>query len=153
MNKSQVFTTKIEEAPRGGAYVVVPDTIIKELGLKSRSKVNATFNDVPYRGSLFSTGGSSVLGVTKDIRTKIGKDIGDEISVTLELDTAERIVHVPAELQDALDDNPDLTKKFDALAFTYRKEFSKWISNAKKMETRERRLKKAIQMIIDGEKP
>ena len=56
---------------------------VPEFG-KGRVKVHATFDGVPYDGSLvrMKTPGH-ILGVRKDIRAKIGKQPGDTVWVTL----------------------------------------------------------------------
>ena len=70
------------------AYVAVPVDIKKEFG-KGRLKVHATFDGVPYDGSIVNMGVKNddgsicyIIGVRKDIRAKIGKQAGDLINVT-----------------------------------------------------------------------
>lgn len=70
------------------AYVVIPMDIRKEFG-KGRLKVEATFDGVPYCGSIVNMGVKDkdgnicyILGVTKAIRNQIGKTFGEEIEVT-----------------------------------------------------------------------
>ena len=71
------------------AYVVVPVDIRKEYG-KGRLKVEATFDGVPYSGSVVNMGVKDVdgnicyiIGVTKAIRQKIGKSFGDTVEVLI----------------------------------------------------------------------
>ena len=73
------FAAPIEEANRGGAVVAIPDEVIEELGGGGRIPVNATFDRIPYQGSIVSMGGRRVLGVLKAIRTELGKGPGDEV--------------------------------------------------------------------------
>ena len=146
------FTTTILQGDRGGAYVLVPVDTLSAFGTRGRVKVAATFDGTEYRGSIAPMAGGHVLGVTKAIRAAIGKDIGDEVHVTLTKDDKQREVDVPPELDKALKLNPVAGAKFENLAYTYRKEFAKWIKDSKREETRERRLKKAIQIIINDEK-
>lgn len=93
MGKTYSFESLIysSEVGRGGAYVVFPYDIRKEFGA-GRVKVQAMFDGVSYEGSIVNMGvkredGSIcyILGVRKDIRKKIGKDIGDRVTVTIEL--------------------------------------------------------------------
>lgn len=92
MGKTYSFELLIysSEVGKGGAYVVFPYDIRKEFGA-GRVKVQAMFDGVSYEGSIVNMGvkredGSIcyILGVRKDIRKKIGKDIGDRVSVTIE---------------------------------------------------------------------
>lgn len=66
-----------------GAYVEFPYDVRAEFG-KGRVKVRATFDGVCYEGSLVRMGTPGhILGLRKDIRTKIGKGPGDTVHVTL----------------------------------------------------------------------
>ena len=81
----------LHETPdNGGAYVAFPWDIRKEFG-KGRLKVHATFDGIPYDGSIVNMGlknpdGSIcyIIGVLKAIRTKLGKHDGDHIHVVIE---------------------------------------------------------------------
>jgi uncharacterized protein YdeI (YjbR/CyaY-like superfamily) len=76
---------------------------------------------------------------------------GDTIDVTLELDTAPRIVEVPKDLAAALK-KAGARKAFDALAYSHRKEHVRAIEEAKAPETRARRIEKAIAMVLAKQK-
>jgi uncharacterized protein YdeI (YjbR/CyaY-like superfamily) len=75
---------------------------------------------------------------------------GDKVTVVLEPDTAPRTVDVPADLKKALKTNPRAQASWDRYSYTHRKEFANWITEAKKPETRARRLEKAIEMLAGG---
>jgi hypothetical protein len=77
------------ESGKGGAYVAFPYDIRAEFG-KGRIKVHATFNGIPYDGSIVNMGAKNadgsvcyVIGILKDIRAKIGKQPGDTVNVTI----------------------------------------------------------------------
>ncbi|MDY0214611.1 MAG: DUF1905 domain-containing protein [Bacilli bacterium] len=83
-------TIKASSVGKGGAYIIFPYDVRQEFG-KGRIRVNATFDGEIYQGSIVNMGllnddGSIcyIIGVLKDIRQKIGKDIGDKILVTIE---------------------------------------------------------------------
>jgi uncharacterized protein YdeI (YjbR/CyaY-like superfamily) len=69
------------------------------------------------------------------------------VHVVLEHDVAPREVEVPEELARALEAQPEVKAFFDAWAYTHRKEYARWVAEAKKPETRERRVAKAMEMI------
>lgn len=78
-----------EAGERGGAYVIFPYDIRKEFG-HGRVKVLATFDGEPYEGSVVNMGVKNadgsvcyIIGVRKDIRSKIGKWPGDRVLVTV----------------------------------------------------------------------
>ena len=78
------FTAEIKKVPDiDGAYVEFPYDVWAEFG-RGRVKVLATFDGVPYEGSLVRMGTPGhILGLRKDIRAKIGKQPGDRVEVTL----------------------------------------------------------------------
>jgi len=73
---------------------------------------------------------------------------GDTVSIVMERDTDERVVEAPAALAQALRENKKAKALWDKLAYTHRKEFARWISDAKQEETRGRRAAKAVTMIL-----
>jgi uncharacterized protein YdeI (YjbR/CyaY-like superfamily) len=96
--------------------------------------------------------GSHMIIVRKDIRQAIGKNPGDKITVELELDTEERVVEVPDDLKKMLALSGKAEQFFNSLSYTNRKEYVVWITAAKKMETREKRLSDTIQKLLKGKK-
>jgi Bacteriocin-protection, YdeI or OmpD-Associated/Domain of unknown function (DUF1905) len=141
------FVAVIEEAPRGGAYVRIPPDVLESLGDGGRIPVQATFEGIPYRGSIVRMGGDYVLGVLKEIREKSGKVHGDQIDVTVERDEAVREVEVPVELATILDANPAARKAFEALSYSHRRQHALHVAEAKKPETRERRARKTVEAL------
>ncbi len=89
-------------------------------------------------------GGESVLGMLKEIREALGKDHGDEVEVSVEVDLEEREVVVPAELATLLKSSPAALEAFEALSYTHRREHASYVAGAKKPETRERRARKMV---------
>jgi len=87
----------------------------------------------------------------KAIRAETGKDIGDSLQVVLWKDEAERTVEVPEDLA-ALMKKEKLLPFFEKLSYTHRKEYCRWITEAKKPETRARRLEKSVEMMRSGVK-
>ena len=74
------------------------------------------------------------------------------MDVAIELDTAPREVDLPDALARALEADPASKAAFEGLAFTHRKEYARWVADAKREETRERRVTQAIQMLREGKK-
>jgi hypothetical protein len=146
MDTVETFSATIEEADRGGAFVRVPDAVVTALGGKGRIAVETTFDGVAYRGSVVSLGGGKVIGLLKDIRTALGKGPGDEVTVTLALDTQPRTVEVPDDLRTALD-AAGLADTFAALSYSHRREYVTWIDEAKKPDTRARRIAQTVERL------
>ena len=152
MTKKQTFTAMIQNAGGGGAFVEVPFDVEKEFGSK-RPKVKALIEGVPYRGILTRMGTEChLLIVLKEIREQIGKSFGDEVTITVEPDTEPRVIEVPAELKKAFTTEKSAKAFFDQLSYTHQREYVMWINEAKREETRQNRITKAIEMLKKGKK-
>lgn len=127
--------------------MLFPYDVQQEFGAKGRVPVKATFDGVPYAGSLIKYGNlKHMLPVLKAIREQIGKAPGDTVAVVLWKDDAERILDVPPAFQKRMKEE-ELLPFFEALSYTHRKEYCRWITEAKKEETRANRLEKAVDML------
>lgn len=142
----QRFDGQIEEARGGGAYVAVPQEVVEALGGGGRIPVQATFDGVEYRGSVVSMGGVKCIGLLKDIRARLDKGPGEVVSVTLTRDDAARTIEVPDGLAAALE-TAGVRAKFDALSYSHQREHVNAIVEAKKPETRARRIAKCVEMV------
>ena len=148
--KKYTFDAKIQAARGGGAYVVFPYDAEKEFGTNGKVPVSATIDGVPDKGGLFRMGTPNhMLGVPKAIRDQIGKQPGDTVAIVLWKDDAPREVEVPPEFTARMK-KAGVLPFFEGLSFTHRKEYSRWIADAKKDETRARRLDKAIELLKNG---
>lgn len=146
------FTAKIEAASGGGACVLFPFDVQKEFGTQGKIPIKATFNGVPYTGTMIRYGRPQhMLPLLKAIREQIGKGPGDKIEVVVWKDESVRTLEVPAPFLTRLK-REGLLAPFEKLSYTHRKEYVRWITEAKKEETRARRLDKAIEMLHDGVK-
>jgi hypothetical protein len=133
-------------------YVCIPFDTEAVYGTRGRVPVKATFDGEPYSGSIMNMGNGPMIGVLKAIREKIGKGEGDSVRVTIERDTAERTVEIPADLQKLLNKNKAAKAAFEKLAFTHKREYVRHIEEAKQDATRQRRLEKTIVMLTEGKK-
>jgi hypothetical protein len=140
------FEATIGAALGGGALVAVPAGVVEALGGGGRIPVRATFDGVPYQGSIVSMGGQQCLGLLKSIREQLGKAPGDRVVVTLERDDAERTVTVPDDLAAALTE-AGAADVFGRLSYSHQREYVSWISEAKRPETRQRRIAQTVERI------
>ena len=148
--KKYKFNAKIETGDGGGAYVLFPFDTVEEFATKGRVPVKATFNGLPYTGSLVKYGHPlHSLGMPKAIREQSGKGPGDSIEVVVWKDEEVRTIEVPAHFQKLIK-KEKLLPVFEKLSYTHRKEYCRWITDAKKEETRSKRLVKAIGMLKKG---
>jgi uncharacterized protein YdeI (YjbR/CyaY-like superfamily) len=115
-----------------------------------RFPVRATVDGYTWRGAVARMKGEFLLGLNREVREAAGVEAGDEVSVEIALDTEERTVEVPPELASALAGDKAAKAAYDGLAYTHRKEFARWVGEAKKAETRESRAAKALAMLHEG---
>jgi hypothetical protein len=134
--------------PVGPATAIeLSDAQVSELGGGRRPPVRVTIGDRTARLRLAVMGGRNLIGLSKAARAELAVEIGDEVTATIELDGAERVVDVPPDLAAALDADPPLRAAFEALSFTHRKEHVRAITEAKRPETRARRVAATLDLL------
>jgi bacteriocin resistance YdeI/OmpD-like protein/uncharacterized protein DUF1905 len=132
--------------------VVLDDEQVAAVGEGAkRFPVVATVNGYTWRTSVARMRGEFLVGLNREVRNEAGVAAGDTVEVRLELDEAPRDVDVPEALATALAADDEARDAFEKLAYTHRKEFARWIADAKRDETRERRVSNAIAMLHAGE--
>lgn len=145
--KTYRFKAKIEASDGGGAFVLFPFDVATEFGTKGKVPVRTRVAGRDYTGSLMSCGGTQhMLAVVKAIREETGKRPGDLIDVEVWRDDAPRTTNVPAALEKLLK-REGLLGSFEQLSATHRREYCRWVSDAKKEETRAKRLEKTVEML------
>ena len=145
------FTTQLQ-ARGPAAAVVLDDAQVAEVGEGARRfPVAATVNGYTWRTSVARMKGEFLVGLSREVRQNAGVEAGDEVEVVLALDEAPREVEVPGALAAALAGDPDARASFEGMAFTHRKEYARWVAEAKKEETRQRRVQQALEMIRAGQ--
>jgi hypothetical protein len=133
--------------PQGPATaIVLTDAQVDELGGGKRAAVSVTIGKATARLRLAVTGGQNLIGLSKANREALGIDIGDTVEATIALDSADRTVDVPDDAAKALA-KAKLRAKFDALAFTHQKEHIRAITEAKKPETRTKRIDAMLEKL------
>lgn len=137
--------------PHGPACAIELDEAqVAALGGGKRAPVTVTIKGRTARLRLAVMGGRYLIGLSKAARAELDVEIGAEVDVIVDLDTAPREVEVPADLAAAIAADPGATARWEKLAFTHRKEFAQWIADAKRPQTRARRLEQAIGMLREG---
>lgn len=129
----------------------IPFSAEEVFGTRARVPVRGTINRFPYRSSIFPMGGKChMMVVNREMREGAKVKAGDIAKVVMERDDAPRTVTVPADLKKALESNAAAEAAFERLSYTHRKEFVKWIAEAKQPETRHGRLDRTLDMLIAG---
>lgn len=152
MKRKYTFKAVIQDAGSGGAYVDIPFDVEAAFGAK-QPKVKAAIDGVPYRGILTRMGGEEhMLLILKSIRERIGKTIGDAVSISVELDTEPRVVEAPKDFLKELRKDKQAKAFFDKLSYTHQREYVLWINDAKREQTRQSRIARAVEMLKQGKK-
>jgi Bacteriocin-protection, YdeI or OmpD-Associated/Domain of unknown function (DUF1905) len=135
--------------PRGpAAAVVLEGEQVAAVGEGAkRFPVVATVNGHTWRTTVTRMRGEFLLGLNRAVRQEAGVEAGDTVDVKLELDTAPREVEIPEPLAHALAEDPEARAAFDRLAYTHRKEYAGWVAEAKREETRKRRVAQALERL------
>jgi|SRR5438876_4144237 len=143
--KSKTYRTTIV---RDGSmcFIPVPFDPAPLFG-KVRAPVKVTLNGYTYRSTIASMGGTVCIPLRKSHREAAGLEGGETIDVTLDLDTEKREVRPPADLVKALEASPPAWERWRELSFTHQREYVEAIEEAKKPETRARRVEGAVRMI------
>ena len=143
----QTIEVKLEKHEKLDATgITIPFDVEEVFGAK-RVPVKAVVNGAEYRGTIARMGGKYMLGIPKVFREAAGIKAGDNIVVTLERDIDERTVVIPPDLSKEMKKDKALKDAWDALSFTIRKENARDIEEAKRPETRARRLEKTLAML------
>ncbi len=130
------------------AFVEIPFDVEKEFGKKGRIKIKASFDGIPYRGSILKMGTPFyTLLVLKEIRYKLNKTHGDSLHIIISVDTEERKVIIPEYLTIELNKNKTAAAAWQKLSYTFQKEYVNSLTSAKKEETRQKRLKQLIEKL------
>ena len=141
------FRAVIESNGKTATGIEVPVAVVDAL---AGPKVRATVGGYTYRSSVASMGGRYLLGVSADVRREAGVAAGDEVDVTLEPDTEERTVAVPDDFAAALAAEPAAEAFFASLSYSQRRWFVLGVEGAKKADTRERRIRQAVERLAGG---
>jgi hypothetical protein len=131
-------------------FLRIPEKVMRVFATKTRVPVTGTINGVPFRSSLSPMGGAHLMPVNAQLRTAASVSAGDRVTVVLERDMVPRVVEVPAELASAFRAAPKALSFFEGLSYTHQKEYVLWISEAKRDETRRRRIKIAVEQLAKG---
>lgn len=138
--------------PRGpAAAVILSDEQVAAIGGGAKTPpVRVTVHGQSFSGRIGRMGGESLLGFNRAIRERLSVNAGDEIELEIVHDDGPREVDVPEVLGAALDAEPAARTAFDGLAPSHRKEFARWVAEAKRPETCDRRVAETLTMLREG---
>jgi hypothetical protein len=126
---------------------------LKETFGRARPPVRVTIRGHTWRTTPGVYDGIGHVVVNRSVKAATGVDAPDRVRVTMELDDEPRTVDVPNDLRAALAEDPGASTAFDRLSFTHRREYVEWVEEAKRPETRARRIAATIDRVKTGRPP
>jgi Bacteriocin-protection, YdeI or OmpD-Associated/Domain of unknown function (DUF1905) len=146
MTDAKRFRAVLETDDGSSAFVKIPFDVKVVFGA-ARPPVRVTLNGYEFQSTLTPYGGVHYLGVNQKVRAAAGVQIGDRVTVKLEADEAPRLIKRPTDLVRALKVNPAAQARWKQLSFTHQREYVEAIEQAKKPETRVRRIEKTVEQL------
>jgi len=146
------FSVELERVQKTATMFRVPFDLEEAFG-RARPPVKVTIRGHTWRTTPGVYGGVGHIVVSRAVKAATGVDAGDRVRVTMELDTEPRTVEVPRDLRAAFDREPESARAFDRMSFTHRREYVEWVEEAKRPETRARRVAGTVERVREGRAP
>lgn len=148
--KTTFTTTVVQAEGKKATGLQVPAEAVAALGKGKKPPVRVNLRGYTYRSTVAAYGDVFMLPLSAEHREATGVKAGDQVEVTLELDTEPRTVEVPEDLAAALAEKPGATAAFEALSYSVRKEYVRQVESAKAQETRNRRIASIVAKVVEG---
>ena len=144
------FEAQIELFGKTATGFHVPPDVVENLGQGKRPGVTVTLNGYTYRSTIAPYGDEFFLPLNRTNRNAAGVEAGDTVPVSIEFDDQPRVVEIPEDLAHALTGSARAEERFADLSYSHQREYVEWINEAKRDETRQRRIAKALEMLTEG---
>jgi hypothetical protein len=146
------FRSTVELGGKTATGIPVPDEVVAALGSGRRPAVKVTLGGHTYQTTVAPMGGRFFVPLSAEHREAAGVAAGQDVEVEIVPDAGPRELELPADLADALASDDQARAFFEGLSFTHRKEWARWIEDAKKPETRQTRLTRTIELLRAGQR-
>jgi hypothetical protein len=137
------------DAKGSSAFVTLPFDVKAIFG-RARCPVRVTINGHTWRTTTQVYGEGYHVVVNATVRAEAGVQPGDHLRVTIRKDDSVRATEVPPELAARLRTDPEAKGAFESLAPSHRREYARWVAEAKQPETRARRSLAATERLKSG---
>jgi hypothetical protein len=146
---AKTFTVEIERVQKAATMFRVPFDLGQAFG-GARPPVKVTIRSHTWRTTPGVYDGVGYIVVNRAVKAATGVDAGDRVRVRMELDTEPRTVVLPADLRAALGRTAKAEGAFEQLSFTHQREYVGWVEEAKRSETRARRIAATVEPVAAG---
>ena len=140
---------RLERVGKTATMFRVPFDLKQAFG-RARPPVRVTIRDHTWRTTPGIYDGVGHVVVNRAVKKATGVDAPDEVEVSMQLDSEPRTVRVPADLQAALAGDPEAKAAFARLSFSHRREYAEWVKEAKRPDTRQRRIAATVERVRAG---
>ena len=149
---AEILRLRATLEPRGpaGAFLLTDEQVATLGEGKKTFPVRVTVNGSTLPLRLARMGGENMIGLARAARNQAGVEIGTSYDVAVAVDGGARVVEVPDDLTVALATDSDTNQAFAALSYSHRKEFVRWVTEAKKETTRAQRIATTVDMVRRG---
>lgn len=144
------FRTTVELGGKTATGLPVPDDVVLALGSGRRPGVVVTVGGHSYLSTIARMGGRWLIPLSAENRSAAGVAAGDQVEVQIAAETGPREIAVPDDLRTALDGDEVARDFFQGLAASHRKEWARWVEEAKRPETRAKRLQLTMDALREG---
>jgi hypothetical protein len=151
MAETLTLTLPLEKRGPAGAFVLTDAQAAAIGDGKKAFPVTVTVNGTDLTLRVARMGGENLIGLAKAARAEAGVELGETYEIQVTRAEANQPTDIPDDLSAAFADSPDAKSAFEALAPSHRKEFVRWITEAKRDTTRTQRVTKTIDMLLAGE--
>ena len=156
-SRTQTFTALLDHEDEGSGstgFFEVPATVVDAIGQgRKRPPVVATINGYDLRTTISVYDGRYFIPARKEVRAAAGGiKHGDHVTIHMRLDDAPRVMEPPPELEKLLKKDTSARTAWEKLSYSHKKEYVQWITEAKREETKTRRLEQAVVMLREGSK-
>jgi hypothetical protein len=143
------FTVQLERVQKTATMFRVPFDLGDAFG-RARPPVTVTIRGHTWRTTPGVYDGVGYIVVNRAVKAATGVDAPDRVRVAMELDDEPRTVRVPADLRAALGEDSPAKDAFAKLSYSHRREYVQWIEEAKRPETRRRRIASTVERVREG---
>jgi len=135
------------------AFVVLPKEVSARLPRRGRTTVEGTLDGHPFEATLEPDGQlSHWLKVGEELREAAGASVGEVVTVEITPVAKEPEPEIPVDFQEALDAAPEARRVWNATTTLARVDWIHWITSAKQLKTRAKRIGDACDMLASGKK-
>jgi hypothetical protein len=138
------------EVTGASTFLPLPPEAREVLG-GGRVPVRVTIEGTSFRTTTQVRQGQLRIVVNADVRAEAGVEAGMEVTAAVVRDDGPRPVAIPVELTEALQRDPEASAAFDALAPSHRREWCRWVAEAKRADTRTTRADRTVAALRSGQ--